>query len=194
MSFWKLLLLLILLAVVLVLGVAALCAVLGRPRGKSVQWARMGLTVSSGIVVITAVLVLSVSAIRALNHIRPLEASISDVMATPSASFDATGERVQEVVPYTTPEPGTIIRQTPEPERVTGVNYGADFALTSCNDYVYLMEGTSVYTGPGTIYDVIGSMTAGATVKRIGYNDSWSLIDYYNNYAFVPNDILMITE
>lgn len=194
MSFWKLLLLLILLAVVLVLGVAALCAVLGRPRGKSVQWARLGLTVSSGVVVIAAVLVLSVSAIRALNHIRPSEATISDVMATPSASFDATGERVQEVVPYTTPVPGTIIRQTPVPERITGVNYGADFALTSCNDYVYLMEDTSVYTGPGIAFDVIGSMTAGATVKRIGYNDNWSLIDYYNNYAFVKTDILMITE
>ena len=194
MSFWKLLLLLILLAVVLVLGVTALCAVLGRPHGKSVQWARLGLTVSSGFVVIVAVLILSISAIRALNHIRPVETAVSDVMATPIASFDATGERVREVVPYTTPEPGTIIRQTPEPERVTGVNYGADFALTSCNDYVYLMEDASVYTGPGIAFDTIGSMAAGATVKRIGYNDNWSLIDYYNNYAFVKNDILMITE
>ena len=194
MSFWKLLLLLVLLAVVLVLGVTALCAVLGRARGKSVQWARLGLTVSAGVVVITAVLVLAVSAIRALNHLQPVGPVTAEVMATPSVSFDATGERVQELVPYTTPVPGTIIRQTPEPERITGVNYGADFELTNCNDYVYLMEDTSVYTGPGIAFDVIGSMTAGATVKRIGYNDKWSLIDYYNNYAFVPNDILMITE
>lgn len=196
MSFWMILLFVLLAAVVIVGAATAVFAILGAQRGRQVEWGRNAFTVSTGAIFIAAVLFGTVWSIHALNNITITEtAATSDTHATPSAVFDGSG-RVQTgtAVPNETPVPGTIIRATPTPERVTGVNYGAGYDLTSCNDYVFVMDSAMVYTGPGTEFDSIGSLSGGATIKRIGYNDDWSLIDYNENYAFVSNDLLIVNE
>lgn len=196
MSFWTILLLFLLGAVFLLAAATAIFALLGAQRGKQAEWARSAFTVTLGVIVIGAVIYGAAWSIGALNDLTVLDTNQSlELSATPSAVFDASGKPVNtEAVPVVTPEPGTVIRTTPEPERVTGINYGAGYELTSCNDYVYLTETAAVYTGPGTDYDSIGSVTAGATIKRIGYNDEWSLIDYNENYAFVSNASLIVNE
>lgn len=197
MSFWMLLLVVVLAAVFIIAAATAIFAILGAQRGRQAEWARNAFTVSLGVIVISAVVFGAVWSIRALDNITILGVSPEelDILATPSAMFDATGSQpLGTAVPIVTPEPGTVIRATPVPERVTGVNYGAGYELTNCNDYVYLTETATVYTGPGVDFDSIGSVTAGATIKRIGYNDGWSLIDYNENYAFVSNDSLIVNE
>lgn len=196
MSFWTLILVLLVAAIFLVAAATAIFAVLGAQRGCQTEWARRGFTMSLGVVIVVAVVAGAVTAIRTLNNLSTASASEGvGNMATPSAVFDATGENVSTTAaPITTPPPGTVIRQTPEPERITGVNYGAGYELTGCNDYVYLLETATVYTGPGSDYATIGSLIAGATIKRIGYNDDWSLVDYNENYAFVANSALIVNE
>lgn len=196
MSFWMILLLIVLAAVFLVAASTVIFALLGAQRGRQAEWARSAFTISLGVIVIGAVVYGAAWSIRALNDLTVLDTTPSlELSATPSAVFDATGTLIDdEAVPIVTPEPGTVIRTTPEPERVTGINYGAGYELTNCNDYVYLTESAAVYTGPGTEYESIGSVTAGATIKRIGYNDEWSLIDYNENYAFVSNASLIVNE
>lgn len=196
MSFWMILLLIVLAAVFLVAASTVIFALLGAQRGRQAEWARSAFTISLGVIVIGAVVYGAAWSIRALNDLTVLDTNQSlELSATPSAVFDATGTLIDdEAVPIVTPEPGTVIRTTPEPERVTGINYGAGYELTNCNDYVYLTENAAVYTGPGTEYESIGSVTAGATIKRIGYNDEWSLIDYNENYAFVSNASLIVNE
>ncbi len=196
MSFWMILLLIVLAAVFLVAASTVIFALLGAQRGRQAEWARSAFTISLGVIVIGAVVYGAAWSIRALNDLTVLDTNQSlELSATPSAVFDATGTLIDdEAVPIVTPEPGTVIRTTPEPERVTGINYGAGYELTNCNDYVYLTESAAVYTGPGTEYESIGSVTAGATIKRIGYNDEWSLIDYNENYAFVSNASLIVNE
>lgn len=196
MSFWMILLLIVLAAVFLVAASTVIFALLGAQRGRQAEWARGAFTISLGVIVIGAVVYGAAWSIRALNDLTVLDTTSSlELSATPSAVFDATGTLIDdEAVPIVTPEPGTVIRTTPEPERVTGINYGAGYELTNCNDYVYLTESAAVYTGPGTEYESIGSVTAGATIKRIGYNDEWSLIDYNENYAFVSNASLIVNE
>lgn len=196
MSFWMILLLIVLAAVFLVAASTVIFALLGAQRGRQAEWARSAFTISLGVIVIGAVVYGAAWSIRALNDLTVLDTTSSlELSATPSAVFDATGTLIDdEAVPIVTPEPGTVIRTTPEPERVTGINYGAGYELTNCNDYVYLTESAAVYTGPGTEYESIGSVTAGATIKRIGYNDEWSLIDYNENYAFVSNASLIVNE
>lgn len=196
MSFWMILLFVLLAAVVIVGAATAIFAILGAQRGRQAEWARNAFTVSTGAVFIAAVVFGAAWAIHALNNITITEvAATTDNYATPSAVFDGSGQ-VQSgaAVPIETPVPGTVIRETPAPERVTGVNYGAEYDLTSCNDYVFVMDSASVYTGPGAEFDSIGSLSAGATVKRIGYNDDWSLIDYNENYAFVSSASLIVNE
>lgn len=197
MSFWMLLLIIVLAAIFVVAAVTVIFAILGAQRGRQEEWARNAFTATLGVFVISAVVFGAVWSIRALDNLTILSTSQEElsILATPSAVFDATGSQpLGTAVPITTPEPGTVIRATPVPERVTGVNYGAGYELTNCNDYVYLTETTTVYTGPGTDFDSIGSVTAGATIKRIGYNDEWSLIDYNENYAFVSNASLIVNE
>lgn len=197
MSFWTILLLLLLAAVFVVAASTVIFALLGAQRGKQSEWARNAFTVSLGAIVIAAVVYGAAWSIRALDDLTILDSDQTlELSATPSAVFDATGTLVDnsEAVPIVTPPPGTVIRATPEPERVTGINYGAGYELTNCNDYVYLTETAAVYTGPGTDYESIGSVTAGATIKRIGYNDEWSLIDYNENYAFVSSASLIVNE
>ncbi len=195
MSFGTLILILLLAAVFIVAAATAVFAILGAQRGCQGEWARRGLTISLGVVIAAAVVAGAVTAIRTLDRLSDTSSESAGNMATPSAVFDATGEGVSTTAaPVVTPPPGTVIRKTPEPERITGVNYGAGFELTGCNDYVYLLETATVYTGPGTEYESIGSLIAGATIKRIGYNDDWSLVDYNENYAFVANSALIVNE
>lgn len=196
MSFWTLLLILLVAAVFVIAAATALFAVLGAQRGRQGEWARNAFTVSLGVIVVAAVVAGAAWAIRALDDLTVAELSESAAgQATPSAMFGTEGGHTSSAaVPITTPEPGTVIRETPVPERVTGVNYGAGYELTNCNDYVFLTESAAVYTGPGTEYDSIGSLAAGATIKRIGYNDDWSLVDYNENYAFVSNASLIVNE
>lgn len=196
MSFWMILLFVLLAAVVIVAAVTAVFAILGAQRGRQTEWARNAFTATVGVIVIAAVVSGAAWAIHALDNITITDvAETADNYATPSAVFDASGA-VQSgaAVPIETPVPGTVIRATPEPERVTGVNYGAEYDLTSCNDYVFVAQDATVYTGPGTEFDSIGSISGGATVKRIAYDDDWSLIDYNENYAFVSNELLIVNE
>lgn len=195
MSFGTLILILLLAAIFIIAATTAIFAILGAQRGCQGEWARRGLTISLGVVIAAAVVAGAVTAIKTLDRISDTSSESAENMATPSAMFDATGENVSTTAaPVVTPPPGTVIRETPEPERITGVNYGAGFELTGCNDYVYLLEAATVYTGPGTEYESIGSLIAGATIKRIGYNDDWSLVDYNENYAFVANSALIVNE
>lgn len=189
---WKTLLLLILLAVGLIVLATALFAVLGSRRGCGERWARNAFTVAVGVIFISGVVTAAALSIRALRN---LDGSMTiGAYETPGSQFISQSTPYQTARPVYTPPPGTIITPTPKAESITGVNYGAGFTMTECNDYVFVMQDSSLYSGPASTYDEVGSISSGATVNRKGYTNDWSLVDYGGNYCFIPTDCLMVNE
>lgn len=192
MVFAKTLLLLLLIAVGLIAAVTVVFAVLGSRRGRAETWGRNAFTVALGVVFISGVVTAAVLSIRALHSMEG--APTLEVYSTPSGNYVAQATPDRTAAPVYTPPPGTVITPTPRPELITGVNYGAGFSLTDCNDYVYVMEDSSLYAGPASSYDAVGSISAGATVNRKAYTSGWSLVDYGGNYCFIPTDVLLVNE
>lgn len=192
MVFGKTLLLLLLIAVGLIAAVTVVFAVLGSRRGCAETWGRNAFTVALGVVFISGVVTAAVLSIRALQSLEG--AQTLGVYSTPSGNYMAQATPDRTAAPVYTPPPGTVITPTPKPEVITGVNYGVGFALTDCNDYVYVMEDSSLYAGPASSYDTVGSISAGATVNRKAYTNDWSLVDYGGNYCFIPTDVLIVNE
>ncbi len=180
-------------AVMLIVVTAVVCAVLGNRRGQLELWLRNGVTAAVGVVFISAVLVAAVLSIRALQNIdasATLESYATPDRGLTSEVYDAD----RTARPIYTPPPGTVVTPSPKPETIVGVNYGADYDLTDCNDYVYVMDDAALYGGAGDHYDVVGSVSKGATINRKGYNDNWSLVDYGGNYCFIQNALLIVNE
>ncbi len=177
----------------LVIITAVVCAVLGSRRGELERWLRNGVTAAVGVVFVSAVLAAAILSIRALRNIdasQTLEAYATPDRGTVSETYDPE----QTARPIYTPPPGTFITPTPKPETVVGINYGAEYQLTDCNDYVYVMADAQLYGGAGDHYDVVGSVSAKATLNRRGYNENWSLVDYGGNYCFIQNALLIVNE
>ncbi len=189
----KVLLLVLLIAVALIIAVTVVCAVLGSRRGQMEKWIRNGFTAALGVVFISGVVTAAVLSIRALND---LEGSQTlSAYETPKSQTEVSRVTNQTARPVYTPPPGTIITPTPQPEVIVGVNYGAEYDLTDCNDYVYVLEDSTLYDGPGTNNEAVGSVSGGATVNRKGYTASgWSLVDYGGNYCFIETDVLIVNE
>lgn len=189
----KVLLLVLLIAVAFIIAVTVVCAVLGSRRGQMEKWVRNGFTAALGLVFISGVVVAAALSIRALHD---LDGSLTlSAYETPKPAAEYRRDTEQTARPVYTPPPGTIITPTPKPETIVGVNYGADYELTDCNDYVYVMEDATLYDGPGTDNKAVGSVSGGATINRKGYTgDGWSLVDYGGNYCFIETDVLIVNE
>lgn len=189
---WKTLLLLLVLAVCVIALATALFAILGSRRGCAEKWARNAFTATVGVIFISGVVTAAALSIRAL---RDLESDMSlGAYETPDTQLSVSATPYQTARPIYTPPPGTVITLTPKPEVITGVNYGAGFALTECNDYVYVMQDSLLYSGPAESYGEVGSVSAGATLSRKGYTEDWSLVDYGGNYCFIPTELLIVNE
>ena len=189
----KVLLLALLIAVAVVIAATVVCAVLGSRRGQMEKWVRNGFTAALGVVFIAGVITAAALSIRALHNLDG--AQTLSAYETPKGQAVSQGLSNQTARPVYTPPPGTIITPTPKPEVIVGVNYGAEYELTDCNDYVYVLEAATLYDGPGTDNEEVGSVSSGATINRRGYTaDGWSLVDYGGNYCFIETDVLIVNE
>lgn len=189
----KVLLLALLIAVAAIVAVTAVCAVLGSRRGQMEKWIRNGFTAALGVVFISGVIAAAVFSVRALNNLDG--AMTISAYETPKAAAEVRRVTNQTARPVHTPPPGTIITPTPKPEVIVGVNYGAEYEMTECNDYVFVMEDATLYDGPGADNEAVGSVSGGATINRRGYTaNGWSLVDYGGNYCFIETDLLIVNE
>lgn len=189
----KTLLTAILIALGLIVITAVICAVLGSRRGQLELWLRNGITAAVGVVFVSFVLTAAILSINALQHIEASD-TLSGYTPADRGETSESYDPEQTARPIYTPPPGTFITPPPKPTAITGVNYGADYQLTDCNDYVYVMADADLYGGAGEHYPVVGSVSGGATINRKGYNDNWSLVDYGGNYCFIQNALLIVNE
>lgn len=75
------------------------------------------------------------------------------------------------------PEKETVVKGTP--------------VVTAVNETVYATCSLNVRSGPGTSYDVVGNLSTGDSVKRIGTTaEGWSVIEYNNSTCYASSQYL----
>lgn len=70
-----------------------------------------------------------------------------------------------------------------------------DDTYTEVNEPVWATAGVNIRKGPGTNYDVIGSLVKNGSVRRIGIgNNGWSKIKYGNATGYISSQYLTTTN
>lgn len=186
------LLLVVLLILLLVGAVAVAFVLLGSRRGEAEKQVFETFTKVVGAVFILVVLIAAGVGIHALGRISRSETAV--VFSTPNYNSSNQEQSHYTPRPVSTVAPGTIITPSPRPDTSVTVNFGSEYDLTDISDYVYVMQDSQLYDGPGTDYDSVGSVSAGATLARKGYTEGWSLVDYGGTFCFIPSSVLIVNE
>lgn len=65
------------------------------------------------------------------------------------------------------------------------------FSVTPCNDIVYTTDGVNLRRGPGTDYELVGSVNKDTALQRTGTTDNgWSRVIYNSVGYFVSSDFV----
>ena len=189
----RLLLLLLLLGVVGIIAATVVFYFVGEKRDAGEIWGRNAFAISLGLVFSAFVVYFAVFSIQWLNHVQR-DSVVLDAFSTPIPEVSETMNLDATAVPIQTAEPGTVVTPSPTPVRETGLNYGWELDLEATNDYVFVMSDSNLYDGPGSENSIVGAVSSGATLLRIGTIDGWSLVEYAGNRCFISNEALIVNE
>lgn len=87
------------------------------------------------------------------------------------------------------------IEETEEVEDTTVVEVKNESAETAVDETVWANTYSNLRSGPGTSYDVIGTVNRGDSLHRIAVlNNGWSKIEYNNSSAYINSNLIQTEE
>lgn len=95
-----------------------------------------------------------------------------------------------DYVSNTEPVPEASAQPTDSPE-VTAAPVEEGFDVTPCYDFIYTTDSVNLRRGPGTEYDVAGSVDKNTRLDRTGFTaNGWSRVLFNSVGYFVSNDFV----
>lgn len=67
-------------------------------------------------------------------------------------------------------------------------------AFTDVDETVYAKEGVNIRKAPASDAEVAGTIQAGESIHRTGYNDNWSRVEYGGETCYIAAGFLTMTE
>ncbi|MCI8464837.1 MAG: SH3 domain-containing protein [Lachnospiraceae bacterium] len=119
-----------------------------------------------------------------------LNALVSKLYGNNAPSESEEGETSEESSAEETPEE---TEETKAPEETTASS-ADNSSFTEVDETVYAKEGVNIRKEPQSDAEVVGTIQAGESIHRTGYNDNWSRVEYGGETCYIAAGFLTMTE